>query len=119
MTKPKTENVLKGWACAGKGEPLVETEFPLKPFDDNTIELKITHCGICASDIHTLDSGWGPTDYPLIAGHEIAGVVTKVGKNVTRLKVGDRAGLGPQCNSCKSCSRCSNSEENLCEPKSL
>lgn len=49
-----TENALKGWACAGKGEPLVETEFPLKPFDDDTIELKITHCGICASDIHTL-----------------------------------------------------------------
>lgn len=59
----------------------------------------------------------GPTDYPLIAGHEIAGVVTKVGKNVTRLKVSDHAGISPQCGSCKSCSRCSSSEEDLCETK--
>ncbi|KAG1459264.1 hypothetical protein G6F46_007401 [Rhizopus delemar] len=59
----------------------------------------------------------GPTDYSLIAGHEIAGVVTKVGKNVTRLKVSDHAGISPQCSSCKSCSRCSSSEENLCETK--
>ncbi|KAG1392198.1 hypothetical protein G6F58_012560 [Rhizopus delemar] len=89
-------------------------QLPLKPWDEDSIELKITHCGICGSDVHTLDSGWFPTDYPCVVGHEIAGVVTRVGKNVNKLKVGDRAGLGPLCGSCKSCTNCSTNKENLC-----
>ncbi|KAG1052759.1 hypothetical protein G6F43_005114 [Rhizopus delemar] len=107
-------NTFNAWACEGKGKPLVEMQLPLKPWDEDSIELKITHCGICASDIHTLDSGWFPTDYPCVVGHEIAGVVTRVGKNVNKLKVGDRAGLGPLCGSCKSCTKCSTNKENLC-----
>ncbi|KAI9484356.1 chaperonin 10-like protein [Zychaea mexicana] len=96
-------------------KPLELTDLPRKQFDDDTVEMDITHCGICASDLFTLDSGWGATDYPCIVGHEITGVVTKVGKNVKNVKVGDRAGVGAQCGSCLNCDFCNDHEENTCE----
>ena len=96
------------------GKPLSKTELKLKAFDDDSVEMNITHCGICGSDIHTLDENWGPTDYPCVVGHEIVGVVTRVGKNVTNLKVGDRAGVGAQSGSCHKCEACESGCENLC-----
>ena len=42
-----------------KGKPMERAELPLKAFDEYTVEMDITHCGICGSDIHTMDSGWG------------------------------------------------------------
>jgi D-arabinose 1-dehydrogenase-like Zn-dependent alcohol dehydrogenase len=90
-------------------------ELPLKTFDEYTVEMDITHCGICGSDIHTMDSGWGESDYPVVVGHEIVGVVTKVGEGVTNLKVGDRAGVGAQAYSCHECNNCKAGIENICE----
>ncbi|KAI9317761.1 chaperonin 10-like protein [Dichotomocladium elegans] len=103
-----------GWVCNGKDQPLVWSEQPRKTFDEDTVDLNITHCGICASDLFTLDSGWGKTDYPCIVGHEIVGVVTRVGKNVKNVQVGDRAGVGAQCMSCLQCHPCQHQHENLC-----
>jgi D-arabinose 1-dehydrogenase-like Zn-dependent alcohol dehydrogenase len=90
-------------------------ELPLKVFDEYTVEMNITHCGICGSDIHTMDSGWSESDYPVVVGHEIVGVVTKVGESVTNLKVGDRAGVGAQADSCHECKSCKAGTENICE----
>ena len=56
----------------------------------------IKYAGICHSDIHTARSEWGPIPYPFVGGHEIAGVVTKIGEGVTKFKVGDRIGVGAQ-----------------------
>ena len=100
---------------ASIGKPLQWGPEKRKHFDDDTVELDITHCGICASDLFTLDSGWGQTDYPCIVGHEITGIVTRVGKNVKHVTKGDRAGVGAQCGSCLKCSFCKNHEENICE----
>lgn len=90
------------------------TELPLRAPDDNSVDMKITHCGICGSDIHVQDSGWGVSDYPCVTGHEIVGVCTAVGKNVKNIKVGDRIGVGAQSGSCHECVNCKNGEENLC-----
>ncbi|KAL0089687.1 chaperonin 10-like protein [Phycomyces blakesleeanus] len=103
-----------GWACPGKDQPLEWTELPLKEFDDETVEMNVTHCGICGSDIHTLDSGWRPTDYPCVVGHEITGVCTRVGKNVKHIKAGDRIGVGAQSGSCLECEYCKSGNENIC-----
>ncbi|KAG2177400.1 hypothetical protein INT44_007911 [Umbelopsis vinacea] len=105
---------LNGWAATGKGKQLENMELPLKTFQDNDVDMKITHCGICGSDIHTIDSGWGPTNYPCVVGHEITGVCTAVGKNVTHIKVGDRIGVGAQSGSCGQCDDCKSGHENTC-----
>ncbi|KAI7847690.1 chaperonin 10-like protein [Circinella umbellata] len=110
-----SQEKIEGWVCFGKGKPLEWTEQPRKHFDDDTVELDITHCGICASDLFTMDSGWGETDYPCVTGHEITGVVKKVGKNVKHVTVGDRVGVGAQSGACLQCKFCKNHEENICQ----
>lgn len=81
--------------------------------DDIVIE--ISYCGICHSDIHTARGEWGGTTYPCVPGHEIVGVVSKVGKKVKKFKVGDYAGVGCYIDSCAKCTNCRNGEEQFCE----
>jgi alcohol dehydrogenase (NADP+) len=74
-----------------------------KRFEDYDCDIEITHCGICASDLHTINAGWGEPDYPQVVGHEIVGKVLKVGPKVKTIKVGDRVGVGAQIWACLEC----------------
>ena len=65
-------------------------------------------------DLHTIDSGWGPSNYPVVVGHEIVGTVTKVGSDVTRVKLGQRVGVGAQVQSCHNCEHCHEHLEQYC-----
>ena len=78
------------------------------------VHIDIKFAGICHSDIHTVRGEWGPQQYPLAPGHEIAGIVTEVGSEVTKQKVGDRVGVGCMVNSCKECANCEAGEEQYC-----
>lgn len=78
------------------------------------VEIGITHCGVCHSDLHLISNDWGISQYPFIPGHEIIGEVTLVGSEVSSLKVGQRVGLGWQANSCGACEWCISGRENLC-----
>ena len=78
------------------------------------VEIAITHCGICHSDLHLISNDWGISQYPFIPGHEIVGSVAAVGDEVRSLEVGQRVGLGWQSNSCGECEWCSRGMENLC-----
>jgi alcohol dehydrogenase (NADP+) len=60
---------------------MVWKEYTPKTWEETDIDIRITHAGICGSDIHTLRSGWYPTNYPVVVGHEIVGVAVRVGKN--------------------------------------
>lgn len=82
--------------------------------DDNEILIDIKYSGICHSDIHTVKSEWGKAHYPCVPGHEIVGVVSAIGKNVTKFSVGDIAGIGCLVNSCGECEACKNSFEQFC-----
>ncbi len=93
-------------------------EFRPKNFQPEDIEIAITHCGVCGSDLHTLKQGWGESKLPLIAGHEIVGTVMRVGDKVTEFKPGDRVGVGAQIGACLSCKRCNANYENYC-PKQI
>ncbi|WP_347111059.1 NAD(P)-dependent alcohol dehydrogenase [Paenarthrobacter sp. S56] len=78
------------------------------------VHIDIKFAGICHSDIHTVRGEWGPQQYPLAPGHEIAGIVTEVGSEVTKHQVGDRVGVGCMVNSCKDCANCRAGEEQYC-----
>ncbi|EXJ86027.1 hypothetical protein A1O1_06396 [Capronia coronata CBS 617.96] len=101
---------------------MVWKEYEPKPFEENDVDIKITHCGVCGSDIHVLRSGWGPSDYPLCVGHEIVGEAVRVGPKVKDIKVGDRVGVGAQAGACMNqngdCEFCADGIENHC-PKGI
>lgn len=78
------------------------------------VEIAISHCGVCRSDIHLISNDWGTSHFPFIPGHEIIGIVTAMGADVRSLKMGQRVGLGWQADSCGQCEWCTRGMENLC-----
>lgn len=105
----------KGYAGKDEKGTLVSWDFERRPIGDNDILIDIKFSGICHSDIHTIKGHWGKQQYPQVPGHEIAGIVSAVGKNVTKFKVGDKAGVGCMVSSCMECESCKNGEEHHCE----
>lgn len=76
--------------------------------------IEIRYCGICHSDIHQARNEWGMSRYPMVPGHEIAGIVTKVGVKVRKFRIGDRVGVGCLVNSCRKCPECKKGFEQFC-----
>ncbi|MBW4061984.1 NAD(P)-dependent alcohol dehydrogenase [Candidatus Saccharibacteria bacterium] len=76
--------------------------------------IEIKYAGICHSDIHHVRGEWQSETYPLVPGHEIAGIVAEVGSEVTKHKVGDRVGVGCMVNSCGECANCLKGEQRFC-----
>ncbi|MBK1972443.1 NAD(P)-dependent alcohol dehydrogenase, partial [Campylobacter sp. TTU_617] len=105
----------KGYAMLSKDAKFTPFDFSRHAIGDNDILIKILYAGICHSDIHTARSEWGEAIYPCVPGHEIAGEVIAVGKNVSKFKVGDYAGVGCMINSCGECDACKRSQEQFCE----
>ncbi|RIV41862.1 NAD(P)-dependent alcohol dehydrogenase [Flagellimonas pelagia] len=105
----------KGYAAFDATGTLKPWEFERRPVGDNDILIDIKFASICHSDIHQMKGHWGPQQYPQIPGHEIVGIVEAVGKNVTKFKIGDRAGVGCMVDSCMECDSCMHGEEHFCE----
>lgn len=99
-----------------KWSEVKKIEFTPKPFGPRDIDIKISACGVCGSDVHTVTSGWDKPDLPVIPGHEIIGTVVKVGDKVegSVYKVGDRVGVGAQVWSCLECDTCKEGNETYC-----
>ena len=81
---------------------------------DDDVQFQVTYCGICHTDVHLAHNDLGSTRYPIIPGHELAGVVTAVGKNVKDVRIGDNVGVGCISDSCMECSSCQVGEEQAC-----
>jgi uncharacterized zinc-type alcohol dehydrogenase-like protein len=79
------------------------------------VQIDITYCGVCHSDLHTVRSEWQGTIFPCVPGHEIVGRVTAVGGDVTRFAVGDTVGVGCMVDSCQRCDACAEGLEQYCE----
>ena len=95
----------------GKLEPF---SYELGKLSPENIDIKVSYCGVCHSDINMMNNEWGMTQYPIVPGHEIIGEIVAAGNAVKNLKVGDIVGLGWMSSSCMSCSECMSGDHNLC-----
>lgn len=102
------------YAAPAPKAPLERTTVPRRPVGAHDVLIDIKFAGICHSDIHQATDGWGEGIFPMVPGHEIAGVVTEVGAGVTRFAVGDRVGVGCFVDSCRECAQCLAGQEQFC-----
>lgn len=108
-----TQNV-KAFGAESAEASLKQLTIERREVTATDIEIEILYCGVCHSDLHTAKNDWGGSVYPAVPGHEIVGVVTKVGDSVTKLKVGDYAAVGCMVDSCKTCASCQQDLEQYC-----
>jgi D-arabinose 1-dehydrogenase-like Zn-dependent alcohol dehydrogenase len=87
-------STVSAYAATSATEPLTKTTITRREPGPHDVVIDIKFCGICHSDIHTAKAEWGQPHYPVVPGHEIAGVVSAVGCDVTKYRVGDRVGVG-------------------------
>ena len=104
----------KGYAVLEASKPLVPFTFTRRELRPADVAVAIEYAGICHSDIHQAREEWGPAIFPMVPGHEIAGVVSAIGTAVTKFKVGDRIGVGVFIDSCRECSSCKAGLEQYC-----
>ncbi|MGV0739087.1 NAD(P)-dependent alcohol dehydrogenase [Mycobacterium syngnathidarum] len=102
------------YAANSATEPLAKTTITRREVGPHDVAFDIHFAGICHSDIHTVRAEWGTPNYPVVAGHEIAGVVTEVGSEVTKYKVGDHVGVGCFVDSCRECDNCKAGLQQYC-----
>jgi alcohol dehydrogenase (NADP+) len=93
---------------------LEATTIERRALGEQDVAIDIKFCGICHSDIHQVEGDWGRGLFPMVPGHEIAGIVTAVGPGVTRFAAGDRVGVGCFVDSCGTCEHCQAGEEQFC-----
>jgi uncharacterized zinc-type alcohol dehydrogenase-like protein len=105
---------IHGFGVHAAGAQLVAYKYDPGALGANEVEIKISHCGVCHSDVHLIDNDWGISKYPFIPGHEIVGTVVGVGSAVKDRTMGERVGVGWQANSCGICEWCRQGEEQLC-----
>lgn len=105
---------VKARAVFGPTEQFKATTIDRRDVAPNDVLIEIKYAGICHSDIHTARQEWGEIEYPFVPGHEIAGIVTEVGADVTKHAVGDRVGVGCMVNSCGTCKNCQQGLEQYC-----
>jgi uncharacterized zinc-type alcohol dehydrogenase-like protein len=107
-------NEIHGLAVHAAGAQLVAYKYDPGELKANEVEVRISHCGVCHSDIHLIDNDWGFSKFPFIPGHEIVGTVSAIGSEVRDLTMGQRVGVGWQADSCGICEWCRQGDEHLC-----
>ena len=110
---PET-NTVTAYAAMSATEPLTKTTITRRGVGAHDVRFDIHFAGICHSDIHTVRAEWGQPRYPVVPGHEIAGIVTEIGSAVTKFAVGDRVGVGCFVDSCRECKNCLAGVEQYC-----
>jgi len=105
---------VNAYAAPSATAPLVKTTIERRDVGARDVLIEIKYSGVCHSDIHTVRGEWGPIAYPQVVGHEIVGIVTEVGSEVSLHQVGDRVGVGCMVNSCRECVNCLAGMQNYC-----
>jgi len=105
---------VRAYGTQALGQEVKELNIQRRALTAKDIEIEILYCGVCHSDMHHVNGDWGVEKYPLVPGHEIVGRVTQVGNDVTKLQVGDLAGVGCLVDSCHTCESCKKELEQYC-----
>lgn len=105
----------RGLAVKSANSPFESFEFDRRALRPNDVALDIAYAGICHSDIHQVRQEWGPSIFPMVPGHEIAGIVREIGSDVSKFSVGQRIGVGVFIDSCRTCASCKNGLQQYCE----
>lgn len=109
---------MKAWVLSKQEKvetkPIIKKELPIPEVKNNEIRIKIQATGICRTDLHTIEGDLPLHKKPVIPGHQIVGIVDKIGKKVTSFKEGNRAGVAWLYSSCGKCKFCTSGRENLC-----
>ncbi|WP_144395360.1 NADPH-dependent aldehyde reductase Ahr [Pleionea sediminis] len=106
--------MFNAFAAQEAGGELLPLQYDPGALKSDDVEIEVEYCGLCHSDLSMLDNEWGMTEYPFVPGHEVAGVISATGSNVTHLNVGDRVGLGWHAGYCNTCYSCHSGDHNLC-----
>lgn len=106
--------MINAYVAKEQGGKLEPFEYDPGQLKRNEVEIDVKHCGICYSDLSMWKNEWGFTQYPFVPGHEVAGIVSQVGEDVTTLKAGDKVGLGWHSGYCMTCPSCLSGNHNMC-----
>lgn len=106
--------MIKAYAAHEPRGKLEAFEYDPGALKAHEVEIDIQFCGICHSDLSVIDDEWGMTQYPVVAGHEVVGTISKIGEQVKHLKVGQAVGLGWHAGYCNTCEPCHSGDHNLC-----
>ncbi|MEN9216022.1 MAG: NAD(P)-dependent alcohol dehydrogenase [Gloeomargarita sp. HHBFW_bins_162] len=107
--------MIHAYAARTPGGILEPLDYDPGALPPGAVDVQVEYCGICHSDLSMVNNEWGISQYPLVPGHEVVGIVRAVGENVTTVQVGQRVGLGWFSHSCMHCEWCMSGEHNLCQ----
>jgi len=107
-------NLINAYAAFEPKGELKPHQYDAGEITAHDVEISVEHCGICHSDISMIDSDWMPTQYPIVAGHEVVGTISKLGTSVKGFELGDTVGLGWHSAYCEQCTYCDTGDHNLC-----
>ena len=104
----------KAWGVRASDQQVEPMEIERRSLRPDDVAIRISHCGICHSDLHQARDDWGGSLYPMVPGHEIVGTVAEVGSAVSNFKEGDRVAVGCMVDSCRECAQCKAGQEQFC-----
>jgi uncharacterized zinc-type alcohol dehydrogenase-like protein len=109
-------NTIRAYAAAAAGEALAPYSYDAGDIKAHEVEVTVEYCGLCHSDLSMIDNEWGGSRYPLIAGHEVIGIINTLGSEASNkgLKIGQRVGIGWTADSCQHCDPCLDGKQVLC-----
>jgi alcohol/geraniol dehydrogenase (NADP+) len=106
--------MIRAYAAHEAGGRLERFDYDPGDLQPGQVEIDVTTCGICHSDLSMLDNEWGMSSYPMVPGHEVVGTVAAIGEGVSNVAVSDTVGLGWYSSSCMTCHQCMSGDHNLC-----
>ena len=109
-----TDNTIRAYAAMQAGAALQPYQFDAGELQPHQVEVQVEYCGLCHSDVSVINNEWNSSVYPVVAGHEIIGTISRLGSEAKGLKLGQRVGIGWTAESCQHCDPCVSGQQVLC-----